>query len=90
MTWCILHWLDAPAPLMTCLAIEAFAIVVDSAMFFVPARVGVQEGGRVLIFTALGMSARDIFGADKPNKGTDWRAAVRVVDGDPSAPVYPY
>jgi len=55
--WCILRWLHAPAPLMTCLAIEAFAIVADSAMFFVPARVGVQEGGRVLIFTALGMSA---------------------------------
>ncbi len=55
--WCILRWLGAPAPLTTCLAVEAFAIVADSAMFFVPARVGVQEGGRVLIFTALGMSA---------------------------------
>lgn len=55
--WCILRWLNAPAPLVTCLAIEAFAIVADSAMFFVPGRVGVQEGGRVLIFTALGMSA---------------------------------
>jgi uncharacterized membrane protein YbhN (UPF0104 family) len=55
--WCILSWLDAPAPLMTCLAIEAFAVIADSAMFFVPGRVGVQEGGRVLVFTALGMSA---------------------------------
>jgi hypothetical protein len=55
--WCILQWLAVPASFATCLAIEAFAVVVDSALFFVPARVGVQEGGRVLVFTTLGMSA---------------------------------
>jgi uncharacterized membrane protein YbhN (UPF0104 family) len=53
----ILRWLGTPAPLTTCLAIEALALVVDSALFFVPGRVGVQEGGRVLVFTALGLSA---------------------------------
>jgi hypothetical protein len=53
----ILAWLGSPASLGTCLAIEAFALVIDSALFFVPARLGVQEGGRVLIFTALGLSA---------------------------------
>lgn len=55
--WCILQWLGAPATLVTCLALEAFAVVVDSAMFLVPARIGVQEGGRVLVFTALGFGA---------------------------------
>lgn len=55
--FCILRWLGAPASLPTCLAIEAFALVVDSALFFVPGRLGVQEGGRVLVFTALGLSA---------------------------------
>lgn len=53
----ILSWLGAPASLATCLALEAFALVIDSALFFVPARIGVQEGGRVLVFTALGLSA---------------------------------
>jgi uncharacterized protein (TIRG00374 family) len=53
----ILAWLGTPAGLGTCLAIEAFALVIDSALFFVPARIGVQEGGRVLIFTALGLGA---------------------------------
>jgi uncharacterized protein (TIRG00374 family) len=53
----ILAWLGTPASIGTCLAIEAFALVVDSALFFVPARIGVQEGGRVVIFTALGLGA---------------------------------
>jgi glycosyltransferase 2 family protein len=53
----ILHVLGVPASLVTCLAIEAFALVIDSALFFVPGRIGVQEGSRVLVFTALGMGA---------------------------------
>jgi hypothetical protein len=55
--WLILTWLGIPAGLGTCLAIEALSIVIDSATFFVPGRLGVQEGGRVLALTALGMSA---------------------------------
>ena len=53
----ILHVLGVQAGIVTCFAIEAFALVIDSALFFVPGRVGVQEGSRVLVFTALGMSA---------------------------------
>jgi uncharacterized membrane protein YbhN (UPF0104 family) len=53
----ILGWLGTPASIATCLAIEAFALVIDSALFFIPGRIGVQEGGRVVIFTALGLSA---------------------------------
>jgi uncharacterized membrane protein YbhN (UPF0104 family) len=53
----VLAWLGTPVTLATALALEAFALVVDSALFFVPGRIGVQEAGRVLVFTALGMSA---------------------------------
>jgi len=53
----IFAWLGTPASFATCLAIEAFALVIDSALFFVPGRIGVQEGGRVAIFTALGLGA---------------------------------
>jgi hypothetical protein len=53
----VLHVLGVPVGLGTCLAIEAFALVIDSTLFFVPARIGVQEGSRVLVFTALGLSA---------------------------------
>lgn len=53
----ILAKLGIPASLATCLAIEAFALVLDSAAFFVPARIGVQEAGRVLVFTTFGLSA---------------------------------
>jgi uncharacterized membrane protein YbhN (UPF0104 family) len=55
--FCILRWLGTPANATTCLAIEAFALVIDSVLFFVPGRIGVQEGGRVLVFTTLGLSA---------------------------------
>lgn len=53
----ILHCLGTPASATTCLAIEAFALALDSVVFFVPGRIGVQEGGRVLVFTALGLRA---------------------------------
>jgi len=55
--WFILTALGSPTPLATCLAIEAFALVLDSATFLVPGRVGVQEAGRVLVFTTFGLSA---------------------------------
>lgn len=50
----ILATLGYPASLATCLAIEAFALVLDSAAFLVPGRIGVQEAGRVLVFTTFG------------------------------------
>jgi uncharacterized protein (TIRG00374 family) len=55
--WFILAILGRPTPLAMCLAIEAFALVLDSATFFVPGRVGVQEAGRVLAFTTFGLGA---------------------------------
>lgn len=53
----ILAALCVPASLATCLAIEAFALVLDSAAFLVPGRIGVQEASRVLVFTTFGLSA---------------------------------
>jgi glycosyltransferase 2 family protein len=53
----ILTALDVPTPLGTCLAMEAFALVLDSAAFLVPGRIGVQEAGRVLVFTTFGLTA---------------------------------
>lgn len=53
----ILTALGTPIDLATCLAIEAFALVLDSAAFLVPGRVGVQEAGRVLVFTTFGLGA---------------------------------
>ncbi len=53
----ILAALGTPTPLPICLAIEAFALVLDSAAFLVPGRLGVQEAGRVLVFTTFGFRA---------------------------------
>jgi len=53
----ILTALGTPVPLATCLALEAFALILDSAAFLVPGRVGVQEAGRVLVFTTFGLSS---------------------------------
>jgi uncharacterized protein (TIRG00374 family) len=55
--WFILTALGVPTGLTTCLAIEAFAVVIDSATFFVPGRLGVQEAGRVVAFTTFGLDA---------------------------------
>lgn len=52
-----LLWLAVPADFFTCIAIESFSLLIDGALFFVPGQVGVQEGGKVLIFTALGFTA---------------------------------
>jgi putative membrane protein len=51
----LLRWLDLPADLVACVAIEAFSIMIQMALFLVPGAVGVQEGGKMLIFAALGL-----------------------------------
>jgi len=53
----LLVWLAVPADFFTCVAIESFSLLIDGALFFVPGQVGTQEGGKVLIFTALGFTA---------------------------------
>lgn len=52
----LLLWLlDVPATWTTVLAIEVLSVVIDSLLFFVPAKAGTQEAGKVLIFTLLGL-----------------------------------
>jgi glycosyltransferase 2 family protein len=54
--YAILAWLGGPVDWATALAVETGSVVIDGILFFVPAKVGTQEGGKVLLFAALGMS----------------------------------
>lgn len=53
----LLFWLDLPAAFATCFTIEALAVLIQAAAFLVPGSIGVQEGGKVVIFGALGLPA---------------------------------
>jgi uncharacterized membrane protein YbhN (UPF0104 family) len=37
------------------LALETGAVLIDGILFFVPGKVGTQEGGKVVLFAALGL-----------------------------------
>jgi hypothetical protein len=37
------------------LTVEVLSVAIDGMLFFVPAKAGTQEGGKVLIFTILGL-----------------------------------
>lgn len=51
----ILWFLGVPVSVHRALTIEVLSVALDGALFFVPAKVGTQEGGKVLIFTVLGL-----------------------------------
>jgi glycosyltransferase 2 family protein len=51
----ILWLLGLPVSVHSALTIEVFSVAIDGMLFFVPAKVGTQEGGKVLIFTLLGL-----------------------------------
>jgi uncharacterized membrane protein YbhN (UPF0104 family) len=55
--WVILHLIGAPVSMTIALVIEAFATAIRFAAFLVPAHIGVMEGGVVMTFLALGLSA---------------------------------
>lgn len=50
-----LHLLGVPSSLSTAVVIEAFSLMINTALFFVPGGVGTQEGGKVFIFKILSM-----------------------------------
>jgi uncharacterized membrane protein YbhN (UPF0104 family) len=52
----ILHWVGGAVDWRTALALEAGSVFIDGILFFVPAKVGTQEGGKVLLFAALGLN----------------------------------
>jgi glycosyltransferase 2 family protein len=56
-TWLVLRFLGTPVSVPTALVIEAFGTGVRFATFFVPAQIGVAEGGTVAACVALGLSA---------------------------------
>jgi putative membrane protein len=53
----ILFFLRLPVSLAMAVAVEVFSTAIDAMLFFVPGKVGTQEGGKVLIFTLLGLDA---------------------------------
>jgi uncharacterized membrane protein YbhN (UPF0104 family) len=55
-TWLLLHLLGAPVPFAQALAIEAAASILRQSGVVVPAGLGVQEAGYVLLITATGVS----------------------------------
>jgi hypothetical protein len=59
--WLILRFLRAAVSWGTAFAIESLSVLIETAFFFVPAKAGTQEGGKVAIFAALGLGAADGF-----------------------------
>ena len=55
--WLLVALLGAPVDFATAFAIEALSGVAKLAALVVPASLGVQEGGQVLIFVAFGLGA---------------------------------
>ena len=51
----ILAWVGGPVDWQTALALEIGSVLVDGIFFFVPAKIGTQEGGKVLLFAMLGL-----------------------------------
>ena len=54
--WLVLRLMGIEAGWATILAIEALTAFADGIVFFVPARAGAQEGGKVLAFALAGLS----------------------------------
>ena len=51
----ILYWLGTPVDWWVALAVETGSVLIDGILFVVPAKVGTQEGGKVLLFSTLGL-----------------------------------
>ena len=52
----ILVWLGGAVDWQTALAVETGSVLIDGILFFVPGKIGTQEGGKVALFAALGLS----------------------------------
>lgn len=51
----IFHFLELPVDLPTAVTVETLSVFIDAVLFFVPGKLGTQEGGKVLIFLSLGL-----------------------------------
>lgn len=55
--WAALTLLGIPFGLGQAFAVEAISVFVDGVLFFMPAKAGTQEGGKVLAFSLVGLPA---------------------------------
>jgi len=53
--WLMMGWIGLERDWLSSLTIEAFAVLVSFVSFVIPGSLGVQEGGKLLIFAALGL-----------------------------------
>jgi len=53
--WLVLRMLGAPVAVRQAFVIEALAVAIEALFFFVPAKIGTQEGGKYVVFRALGL-----------------------------------
>ena len=53
--WLMMGWMGLRRDWLSSLTIEAFSVLVNFVLFAIPGSLGVQEGGKVLIFAALGL-----------------------------------
>lgn len=53
--WLLLEWIGLGGNWLASATIEAFAVLVAFVSFVVPGSLGIQEGGKLLIFAALGL-----------------------------------
>lgn len=51
----IFYFLGLPVDLATAVTVETLSVFIDGVLFFVPGKLGTQEGGKVLIFMSLGL-----------------------------------
>ena len=80
-TFVILRFLHVPVRWSQALAIEMLGVAVEGALFFVPAKIGTQEGGKVLIFLAMGLAPAKGFalGLVQRLRELAWAAAGLIV-----------
>lgn len=57
----VLSLLGSPVGWRTAALIEMLAVIIDTVLFFVPGRLGTQEGGKYVIFQMLGLDPRTGF-----------------------------
>jgi len=63
VAWCmgvvevyiVLHFLGIGATVSRAMTIEVLSVAIDALFFFVPAKAGTQEGGKMVIFQVLGL-----------------------------------
>lgn len=72
----ICHFIGLPVGVGAAFMIEALSTAVDSLLFMVPAKIGTQEGGKAVVFAALGLSAASglAFGVVRHIRELAWAA----------------